>query len=167
MIPLPRFRPPRHPPRATARLTSSLSMMARAHSWALYSSCRRSGFSWNRGSFLAGSSSPKQGDCALGTSFTSSTKMKGLNMDLERKRGGLRTPAADPSAKACPEPACGGGGGGGGAQPESHLHVSVTILGKRTAVHKLHIPLCRARRHRNRPALFCKGHLRVPFSYIK
>lgn len=69
-----------------ARLTWSLSMTARAHSWALYSSCRRSGFSRNRGSFLAGSLSPKQGDCALGTSFTSSTKMKGLNMDLERKQ---------------------------------------------------------------------------------
>lgn len=67
------------------RLTWSFAMTARAHSWALYSSCRRSGFSWNRGSFLAGSSSPKQGDCALGTSFISPTKMKGLNMDLERK----------------------------------------------------------------------------------
>lgn len=72
-------------PRPPRRLTWSPAMTARAHSWALYSSCRRSGFSWNRGSFLAGSSSPKQGDCALGTSLTSSTKMKGLNMDLERK----------------------------------------------------------------------------------
>lgn len=79
-------------PGPPARLTSSLSRTARAHSCALYSSCRRSGFSWNRGSFLAGSSSPKQGDCALGTSFTSSTKMKGLNMDLERKESASAKP---------------------------------------------------------------------------
>lgn len=83
-------------------LTWSLAMRARARSWALYSSCRRSGFSRNRGTFLAGSSFPKLGDWVLGTSFTSSTKIKGLNMDLERKEGWFRQTELGFGCQRCP-----------------------------------------------------------------
>lgn len=69
-----------------AGLTSSFSMTDQASLCALYSSCLRSGFSWNRGTFFTGSSLPKLGDWTFGTNFTSSTKMKGLNMDLEKIR---------------------------------------------------------------------------------
>lgn len=151
-------------PRPPLRLTSSLSRTARAHSCALYSSCRRSGFSWNRGSFLAGSSSPKQGDCALGTSFTSSTKMKGLNMDLERKESTSAKPGSGPEDSRHSGGQLMVGGRRVPPERESQLHILVIILIKLTADYKLQGALFTVRRHRHRLALFWEGLLRAPFS---